>query len=926
MLEPRSALVWCCCLLLCACAAPAAELYVAPNGDDANPGTQAQPFATLARARDAVRALKQPGLPAGGIKVILRGGVYRLEQTLALTAEDSGSQNSPIVYTSAPGETARLVGGPAIPPEDFKAVTDPAVNARLDPAARGKVKVVDLAQLGVTNPGEAWPPVFRGYAGWPELFFDRQPMSIARWPNEGFAEVAKVIDSGSKPRVQEKPDRPGTFQYSGDRPERWLTADEVFLNGYWCFKWYDECLKVAKIDPEAKSITFEKPHMYGIGGVSGGFYFALGLLEELDQPGEYYVDRKANQLYFWPPAELQGQEIGLSLLKDPMISLTDTTDVRLERLTFEFSRNLAVNIAGGARNQVAGCTIRNLAIDAIRVGGGTDNGVLSCDLYNLGGAGISLSGGDRATLTPCGNYAENCHIHHFGRLYRTHKDAVNFNGVGCVAKHNLIHDAPHHAMDFGGNLHTVELNEIHDVCTETDDAGAIYTGRDWTVRGTVIKHNFWHDIGGSAHVGNQAIYVDDTACGVTSIGNVILRVYRGFLIGGGRDNVLDNNYIIDCKIPIHIDNRGLSWSGKGTENWGTLTTRLAAVPYQQEPWKSRFPKLFGILDDEPGVPKGNLVTRNLIVDCGKLHLAKEAVANGTIENNWETKDDPGFVDAAGMNFSLKDGAAALAQIKGLEPIPFDQIGLVKDAYRTVLPVNRPTILPNGGAFVAETEVRIVVDSRSPGEVVRYTLDGTEPTVASPVYTEPFKLAASGTVKAAAFAGQGLAMERSGTSAAEFSAQLLGPDHGIYLSDLNATESFAHGGLKRDVNYAGKGLVSINSASYPKSIMICPETSPDGNHSYAVYDLGGGLQRAKVLQATIGVDDAVGRRGSVTFAVEVERGGQWVKLFESKVVKGGDAPQPITVELGQADRLRLWCTDAGDDINADHAVWAGVMVQ
>lgn len=201
-----------------------------------------------------------------------------MEKTFTLEPQDSGTKEAPIVYRAYLGEQVRLMGGVLIPSSAFKPVTDAEILKRLDPTARGKVLQADLKVLDVSDFSKPFPVTFRGYAGWPELLFDGKPMQLARWPNEGFVRVAKVLDSGSKPRWGEKPDRPGKFLYEGDRPERWLQAEEVYLNGYWAFKWYNECIRVARINPKEKSIALAAPHVYGLGGYSGGEFYALNLL------------------------------------------------------------------------------------------------------------------------------------------------------------------------------------------------------------------------------------------------------------------------------------------------------------------------------------------------------------------------------------------------------------------------------------------------------------------------------------------------------------------------------------------------------------------------------------------------------------------------------------------------------------------------
>ena len=128
------------------------ELFVAPAGSDANPGTRARPYATLERARDAIRARKAAGaLPAGGVTVWLRGGCYLRTGSFTLNEQDSGTAEAPISYRAYHEESVRLLGGK--PLTDWTPVTDPAVLGRLPEIARGHVLQTDLHAHGITNVG-----------------------------------------------------------------------------------------------------------------------------------------------------------------------------------------------------------------------------------------------------------------------------------------------------------------------------------------------------------------------------------------------------------------------------------------------------------------------------------------------------------------------------------------------------------------------------------------------------------------------------------------------------------------------------------------------------------------------------------------------------------------------------------------------------
>jgi parallel beta-helix repeat protein len=103
----------------------------------------------------------------------------------------------------------------------------------------------------------------------------------------------------------------------------------------------------------------------------------------------------------------------------------------------------------------------------------------------------------------------------------------------------------------GSNDHVLEFNEVYRVCTETGDAGAFYIGRDWSQRGSIVRYNYFHDIGTTlqdnrSFTAIMGVYLDDQASGITVFGNIFSRVNMGVLLGGGRDNRLENNIFAFC--------------------------------------------------------------------------------------------------------------------------------------------------------------------------------------------------------------------------------------------------------------------------------------------------------------------------------------------------------------------------------------------
>jgi hypothetical protein len=654
-----------------------ASIYVSKTGTAAGDGSEKKPFATLEQARDCLRGRGTGGDPA---TVWIRGGDYRLEKSFELDARDGGQAGAPVVYRACPGERVRLLGGVAVGP--FAPVTDPAVLKRLAPEARPHVRVTDLKAAGITNFGRLSRRGFAlsAEAAHLELFFGGQPMTLAQYPAAGsFLTIADVLD-GSVNEWRQKVGKPeGGFLYKDDRPRRWAPSDSIWVHGYWSWDWANSYERVETLDSEAGSVKTVAPHCVYAFKAGQRFYF-LNVLEELDAPGEYYTDVQNGLLYFWPPAS--SAEALVSVLEEPLITVKGASHLVFQDLVLEAGRASGILVESGEDVTIGGCTVRNMGTDGIRVRGGFRHRVEGCDVSYCGDSGIGMSGGDRLTLTPADHAIVNNHIHHPARWSRTYKPAIDANGCGFRIANNRIHDGPHTAILYWGNEFTIEYNEIFRMCLETGDAGAIYTGRDYSFRGNAIRYNFIHHMGGVG-MGTSAIYMDDCVSGHLIEGNI---VWGGDAIwlGGGRDFVIRNNWFIDCKGAICFDSRGAS----PEVNWQTMVNttmreRMEDVKAWEPPYAVRYPELASLrayFEAGKGVPpEHNVAQSNWCVNC--VLVCREEPKPGWLHREGNVEDPaPGFVDSASGNFRLTPDAKALKA--GFQPPSLDRIGLVVGPFRT----------------------------------------------------------------------------------------------------------------------------------------------------------------------------------------------------------------------------------------------------
>jgi len=529
-------------------------------------------------------------------------------------------------------------------------------------------------------------------------------MEVARGPNDSQIQIEETLGATIRDVRGHKSCVEGLFRYEGDYPRRWVGEPDAYICGSWSRDWAEQRHRIEALDPEQRVIRVAEPyHAYGYH--KGQWLYGFNLLAELDRPGEWYVDRRAGLLYFWPPGPIERARVEVSVAP-ALVTMTGTAYVTLRGLTLEATRGTAVAIANGERCRVVGCVLRNLGLHAVTVVGGKENGVVGCDLYGMGGGGIYLIGGDRKTLTPARHYAENNHIHHYARWDRMYRPAIVFSGVGQRAAHNLIHDAPHAAIIFGGNDHLIEYNEIHSVCYDSNDCGAIYAGRDWTLRGHLIRYNYLHHIGGRGGRVCRTIYLDDSFAAATIQGNLFYQTTYAVFIGGGRDNLVENNIFVDCPMAMHLDARGLGWQSPhldGRIKEATEKGTLRGIRFQEPPYSTRFPQLLTLLADEPKKPKGNVLRRNIFWKGPGDDLRRFGRGAEPKDTWWDAIEpavrplvafeanlinvDPRFVNEAQGDFRLAKDSPAWAL--GFQPLPLDRIGLYADPSRASWPVTHP---------------------------------------------------------------------------------------------------------------------------------------------------------------------------------------------------------------------------------------------
>lgn len=712
------------------------QFFVATDGNDSWSGTRPEPnaegtdgpFATLDRARLAVRELKASEDRKEPVTMMVRGGKYFLEETLVLTAEDSGTPECPVIYTAYPGEQPILSGGRII--TGWQPYKDEIVCCALPEVRAGK-----------------WH--FR------QLFFNGERQIRARWPNydpddslyTGWAFVVSAIPEDAECPVAFRYE-PGTF------PRRWAkpTQAEVFVIPG--FGWLNDIIPIKEIDEESCTITLTRAAQpeeikAPIALRAGNRFYVENVLEELDQPGEWCLDSESGTLYFWPPGDLGSGEV-VAPATERLVELCGTADqpvshVKIAGFTFAHTLSLFPPAAPQYKSPNSGrtvyleqaedCTIQDNLFD--QVGGdaiglqdyNARNRIVGNEIAYPGGYGIFLASfnsgycklhpksGDspgppawhehledreavvKAWPKTIENVISRNHIHHCG-IIEKHGAGIAFFGISSVdnvISHNLIH----HTARFGIGLMSgfgrviIEYNELHHLSLETADTGGICSNR-WYVheedeelaKGNIIRYNIVRDvIGAAASEGKWepegpragggristpyygwAIYFDNGPMDVTVYGNILVRNTLGGLMIShyGRNVVFENNIIVDSEHnQVYVLVGGEMSGNRFGRNIFYYTNPNAAL-FRFTKWDER------VMADSD---------HNLFFHAGDQPLAVLGLPDEETFAKWRelgydahsVMADPKFVDPEHDDYRLQPESPALKL--GFQPLDISQIGI-----------------------------------------------------------------------------------------------------------------------------------------------------------------------------------------------------------------------------------------------------------
>ena len=801
-------------LSLSCLAAPEADFFVAVNGNDANPGTLAKPFAALAKARDAVRALGQPDRD---VTVLIRGGGYTLEQTVFFTRPDSAAKGRTITYAAYPGETP--VFSSDQPVTGWQKLTN--APDHLPEMARGKVWVADVsAILGRKakrqDPphGAGEPPDVRDRDRFYSLYLGDQHLPRAR--GKGFSPTNTTPKRRREDTVR--------LRFPRGTVRNWPDLAEAELRIIPYRFWIQNMLPFTSVDEEKRTAELAQPGTYTLGKNSMAdrdSCFVENTLGALDKPGEWVLHAGEKRLYYWPKTARPEEGIAVPLLTEYVriegdIDYAGPTDqptrgIVLKGLRFEhgdrmswhgntgwglqhdwemFDRPSAlVRLRGAEDCAILDCEFTNSAHTAIRLDlHAQRNRIEGNHIHDVGGVGILLAGyGPGTKDVNRDNQIRNNYLHHTGWMHWASPAVFVWQSGHNRIAHNHLHHTPYTALVVSGRISwsTQGWGECSRTCRRDELDAALgkgfkrpgWQGREpfLHARHNVVEYNDFHNVMQITGDGNT-IYV--SGCGT---GNTIRRNWCHDNFGGYMNAVIRNDddqhgSIFDGNIIARSGGHGEGFINKGAN---TIVNNIVA---DLRPTHRHRSYLVLVRYDQTGaVHKGNIYYASRPGQVAisetkpnkrspKGALLKQVDSDGNVyfsaaDPDWGTKVLEHF-QPQGVEKTSQPGdplfvdaaeddyrlkPGSPALALGIpQPMKVSECGL-EEPYRTRWYGPRMRTRIEPNHGKLANDARVTIAASDPQATIRYTTDGTEPTAGSARYTGPLALADGHVVRARAFA-------------------------------------------------------------------------------------------------------------------------------------------------------------------------------
>lgn len=655
-----------------------AVFYVKAGATDGD-GTAAKPYGTIAEAQHAIeQACEKGDIPEDyDINLIFLGGDYYQTSTLVLSSEKLGGRA--VRYIAAAGTKVRIIGGAVLDNSKLGGADDLAKEAIKDAAAKAAVVTYDLAAEGYDYTNDAFA-----------IYEDGARGIEARYPNK-FASCGLMVnfkDTGSS----------GGLYYFADKDgivSSWKNAEGVKVEGGFQIDWSTDHGVIQKVESGRVYMTATNPP-----GENGTYYFS-DVLDEMDVPGEYHIDKSTGILYLYPTSDAATTRILVPICRDALIKISGD-GITLDGITVEGGLGNGIEIEGN------NCAVRNCTVRCFRGAGINGKGnnlvVYNNEVTQLGKTGICLGGGDGATMQHSGNIIDNNSVHDYALVDTVYNAGIGADGYGCTVTHNEIYNAPHNAINYTASAMVMEYNYIHDVCQNANDAGAIYDG-GWGST-TIFRNNIVKDVkniykaevmGRVQSLGSpNGYYSDDGGSQKTVDSNLFINISGNALaFGGGRDNTLTNNIIVDGSIG-YDDRVYYKVKNQANAGWATTQTQFPGGPlwkdllskeaYGSEEWAMIYP-LTAVIESSNVVDYqsryigksfggANLRQNVLYPSTRSFDIQPNAKRLVDIRDNYTTSrlSDLGFVDFDNGDYRIKSDAPIYMALPGLVPCDAANVG------------------------------------------------------------------------------------------------------------------------------------------------------------------------------------------------------------------------------------------------------------